>query len=689
MKKWEIIFATVVLVVALVPRVMDLGVFLTADEKNWIGRSYEYIRAFKEWRFNEMLQTTHPGVTTLWLSGLAVTAKMLTSHIPFSFSNLEWFVRAAQWPIAVTNAVLVAVIYLLMRRLWLRKRLVAVLAALMIGMDPFIVGYSRVAHVDAMLGGLMMAAAISSLIWAKEGFSRRWLIISAVFTALAGLTKAPAIWLVPYFVLVTVVIGRSQWSRKTFWVERIRDGLAWIILVGIIFVMIWPAILWVPNPAGNVLVLKRDISIAAATPHNMNSEYKINSSFYWYTIITRATPVTLLLVIAGVLSLGIRAWYRKRARQLAPTQEKIAGRLGKNDGDALVMWLLLAYVIGFVIMMMLGAKKGDRYIMPIFFALEIMAAWGAWYLASGLEKLLGRAGGLKSWSVRNIYIILGVVIAAQMGGVIYHYHPYAIAYSNPLLPDNLSQELGWGEGLEQVGEWLNKNDPQAVVASWYPEELAVYTSAQIAHINAHEQNRIKYVVLYRNMFGREPDHYANDFIDEYYKKKEPVFTVKITDKEFAWVYEKRVYDKVLEELKEAKFVSQSVEAKPGLVGVDIMAATYSGQATEGYIEVDMTREDSGQKIGSWRLPVAEINDKGWTSFMMPAASKETGTMTVNIKTTATGSKAPTVRYHDGLGYRPEGMVVDGQVKPGNLAVRLRYKVGSEIVTEEDTRKMGR
>ena len=172
-KKWEVLMAVMILAVALVPRVVDLGVFLTADEKNWIGRSYEFIRAFKEWRFNEMLQTTHPGVTTLWLGGLVVTVKMLAAHVPFTFSNLIHFVRAAQLSIAVTNAGLVLIVFILLRKLWPKRRMVAVLAALMIALDPFLVGYSRVVHVDAMLGGFMMAAGIAILLWAKRGFGRK------------------------------------------------------------------------------------------------------------------------------------------------------------------------------------------------------------------------------------------------------------------------------------------------------------------------------------------------------------------------------------------------------------------------------------------------------------------------------------------------------------------------------------
>src|SRR5688572_1823995 len=85
--RYDIGVALVLVIIAGLPRLMDLGLFLTADEKNWIGRSYEFVRAFKDFRFNDMMQTTHPGVTTMWLSGVAVTLKMFLSHIPFSFRN--------------------------------------------------------------------------------------------------------------------------------------------------------------------------------------------------------------------------------------------------------------------------------------------------------------------------------------------------------------------------------------------------------------------------------------------------------------------------------------------------------------------------------------------------------------------------------------------------------------------------
>ena len=202
--KVEVWIVVLLLIVAGVPRLIDLGTFLTADEKNWIGRSYEFVRAFKDWRFNDMLQTTHPGVTTMWLSGLSVTAKMLVSHVPFSFRNLAHFVTAAQFPIALLNTMLVPVFYLLLRLL-LKQRWVPFIASFLIALNPFIVGYSRVVHVDAMLSGFLFVAALSTILYVQRNYSRKWLLISALVSSLALLTKAPAIFIVPFFVLTVLV----------------------------------------------------------------------------------------------------------------------------------------------------------------------------------------------------------------------------------------------------------------------------------------------------------------------------------------------------------------------------------------------------------------------------------------------------------------------------------------------------
>lgn len=604
--RWDIGWAAIIFIVAALPRLLNLGIFLTADEKNWMMRGYEFVRAFKDGRFNDMLQTTHPGVTVLWLTGLVIYATMFFKRTLFTNETLPTFIYSTQFAVALFNAALVPAIYLLLQRLF-KHRAISVTAALLIALNPWLIGYSRVVHIDAVMTGFLLLAALSLLIWAKEGYPRRWLIFAAIPAALATLSKAPAVFLVPYFWLVVLTLGpptpRLRRASFGFWKRRGTDFILFLLVAALLFIGAWPAMIWVPDKTGNALVLKRDYVVAATTPHDINESYSTSLWHYPATLITRTEPVVLLLSLVFV---GWLVW------------SYYAGRREKKSE-----WLLVAYVFFFMVMMTLGAKKGDRYILPIAPAMDVLAALGL--------ALLVRA--------KHFVWLAGVVVLISASTVIY-YHPYTLAYSSPLFPDNLSQELGWGEGLEQVGAWLNQQPGKNKVASWYPEELGYFTEAPVVHINAHEQPAVRYIVLYHNMFGRPVEHPANNFIDEYYKKWRPVFVASVVGREYAWVYEKPVFDQVAGELRPGKTVSQPLFVRwPHFTGLEILAATYSGRASQGELVISMPG------LHEWRVPVAHLSDTGWTRLLLPAPAEMMGReFRVGISASGTGGgQAPTIR----------------------------------------------
>ncbi len=687
--RWDVITALIIFVVAAVPRLIDLGVFLTADEKNWIGRSYEFIRAFKDWRFNDMLQTTHPGVTTMWLSGLAVTAKMILSSVPFSFRNLIYFVTAAQFPIALMNAMAVPAMYLLLRQVLPKNWLIPVLASLFIALDPLFIGYSRVAHADALLASLLFLAALTTILYIQRGYQRSWLIASSVLSVLAILTKFPGLFIVPFFVLTVLAKEKAGLFTKQVLAARARDFIIWTLLMSIIFLLAWPALIWVDNPAGNVYTVQRDLGRAALTPHHMTEDYSVDSGHYPAALLTRTNPVALIFSVAFVVWLLGTLMHLWNIRSGTGERTEVAALAGVDERRFL--WLIISYAFWFVVMMTLVAKKGDRYILPVFPAIDLMAALGVIITGAAIARIWK----MGATNLKIAMLVLPVISVLYLGTVVIRYHPYAIAYSNPFFPDNLSQELGWGEGLEQVGAWLAQNAPDAVVASWYPEELAAYTSAQVAHINAHQQGRIRYVVLYRNMFGRAPDHPANDFIDEYYKKRKPVYVAYVTGKEFAWVYEKQVFERVVGEITPQLRTGQEVQVTHNdLVGLDILAATYNGRATAGDLIIELKEQVGGRLIQRWELPVATIENDRWITVSLPEPLQLSGQeMLVEIYGRGTTSgNAPTVRYTQDFNYRPTdiilsntGVLADVDTKKGDLAVRLRYQVNGQTASEEDTK----
>lgn len=642
---WIIIL---LLILGAYTRLTDLGTFLTVDEKTWIVRSYEFIRAFKDIRFNDMLQTTHPGVTTLWASGISITAKMVFSQIPFTSNALIAFVKAAQFPIALANTLVIPILYVILKRLFSRP--VATLSALFLVLNPLIIGYSRVIHVDALLGSFLTLAVLTVILYARD-LERKWLLFCALFSALALLTKIPAIFIVPFLGCTLLLFHFRSFVQRAFITNRIRELTLWGLIICTIILISWPALLFVPNPTGNVLVIKRDVVVAATTPHNMVEEYSLKPLHYLAALLDRSTPVSLIGVCIALVGVCVSLYMRRDIREILA---------------------VLIYICGFIAMMTLGAKKGDRYILPVFFALDILAAWGIVWVCGLIKNVQ-----IRSRALRTTFVALPVYLFV----VVVSYHPYEVAYANPLFPNNLSEELGWGQGLDQVAKWLNDNYPNAGVASWYPEELGAFTSARVLHINAHQQNQVRFVVLYRNMFGREPSHYANDFIDEYYKKQEPVFVARIRGLEFAWVYEKPSYSNTVGDLVDQVVVVQEVEVLyEGLAGFDILPATRSGNAKTGKISIEVANSLTGPAFFTSEVDVSALKDTQWFTLRFPASSVPRKGDHLFMRIRGRGITAPyaSIRYSSNI-FRSTpfyisrtGSVADAEEKPGSLGVRMVY-----------------
>lgn len=678
----DVWLAGLILVVALVPRVLDLGIFLTADEKNWMERSHAFLMAFAEGRFNDMLQTTHPGVTLLWVTGVAIWVQQGLSGIPYDGSLLVHFIKVSQLPVAMLNSLWIVGLYGLLRvvmerlggkmSVWWRQGW-PLLGALMIALDPYVIGYSRVVHVDALLSGFMVLAGVAIVMYGLSGWSKGWLRAAAVLTALALLTKIPAVFLLPWWGLILLVFGWKQTRDKAWLKARGRDTLAWLGMIVVIIVVVWPALLFVPDPKGNALLVKRDVAIAASTPHHMVEDYTLEAGHYVFTLLTRTTPATQLFALVGVVVLTVvtwRGWKTAKGRKISPQTLSAA-------------WLVVAYIFFFVLMMTLGAKKGDRYILPVWPALDLLAAGGVLVAAEGLRR------GWPAWREKWTLVLSGGVIA-YLVVLVGYYHPYTLAYSNPLLASDLSQSLGWGEGLEQAAAWIDAKDSKAVVASWYPEEFAAFSKARVLHISQHEYPKVRYVVLYRNMLGRAEDHPATAFVNEYLGQREPVHVVRIAGKEYIWIFERPAFEQVVGELIPGRRVGQVLPVQQAEVAaLDVLFANYQGVAKEGEVVVRLLNKRGGRELTRWTQPVAELGDNEWLTLTLPDGVRldEGEAAYVEIFTQGSvGERAPTVLFTKMYADASRPMIIDGESQEGNLGVRWRYQVNGLLLTDQDVKK---
>ena len=444
--------ATGLFLLALGPRLVAAwGRFVTSDELTWVYRATRFLAALSTGDWAHTAQAGHPGVTTMWCGVAGLLLRRLTApgatvaHLT-RLARLAWldpgdgpalkqlvfFLVAGRLPVAVLTSLAVVGIYLLARRLWGGR--VALVGAVFLALDPFLVGLSAVLHVDALAASFMTLSLLALLIGVVEAGPFRWVALSGALAGLAVLTKSPAVFLVPFTALTLGVafLARREWRPG----RALRLGgafLLWLAVASLTFCALYPA-MWV-SPLGTL----RGI-FGTASRHAGSSVHPIffwgraifdpGPFFYPVALAFRTSPVIWLGVLAALpplLGRSIPDWARRRR---------------------LPLLALLCFAVLFVVFMTPPTKKFDRYLVPVFPALDLVAAAG----------VVGMAKWVSGWRRRGALVVIATAIVLQ-ALVSLPYMPYFLAYENPLLggPRMAAKVLpvGWGEGVDRAAAYLN------------------------------------------------------------------------------------------------------------------------------------------------------------------------------------------------------------------------------------------
>jgi 4-amino-4-deoxy-L-arabinose transferase-like glycosyltransferase len=211
-----------------------------------------------------------------------------------------------------------------------------------------------------------------------------------------------------------------------------------------------------------------------------------------------------------------------------------------DDHRRIVIFVALLAVL-FAVQMSFGAKKFDRYLIPSFLPLDLLAGVG--WACLGI-RLWQQAS---SKALRAAVLIgLFLVVGSQAFLAIRSY-PYYINYYNPLMGGSarapLVMMIGWGEGLDQAARYINRlsgaGDMQ--VMSYYPEGSFSYffdgkTQAlpdRWDEAGLNQLSGIDYVVLYAHQWQRQV---PNAELLAYFDRLSPEYVVRIDGLDYAKVY---------------------------------------------------------------------------------------------------------------------------------------------------------
>lgn len=496
-------------------RLPELDRYATIDESRWVGRSADFISYLQQRDLDKTFIVGHPGVTTMWLGalGLGEQARRFSylegqTDVTRRDDYLDALVAARQ-PLVLTNALVPGLL------VWLAWGLFgagpALLGASLLVLDPFLSAHARLIHLDALLASFMSLAAFASVaFW--TGRSWAYVVLAGLASGLAFLTKAPSVYLLAFVPALAgfELIRQRRWRKAGGWLRLVGGLAAWLGLAWLVCLALWPAM-----RLSSAAVLRQMVDFAARNNNSERDNYFLGQPvddpgllFYPVAFFFRATP--LMLLGLALLAYALARW-RRQLSSFWP------------------VLFLAGYAAGFVLMMSLGQKKFDRYELPVFPVLDLLAGLGLWLGWRAVAWKWGR-------KTRVAAALLASVLAIWPLASVYPYH---LAYYNPLLGGGPTARwalfVGWGEGMDRVAHYLNSK-PIVLQA---PTVATAYHRVLQAHLNGNNAMPLEraeladYIVPYVNSIQRDQ---KAELLGELTGDQQPEHVVWLNGIEYARVY---------------------------------------------------------------------------------------------------------------------------------------------------------
>ncbi len=515
---------------ALIPRVLNLGVFLTVDEPTYAEQARTFLVAMSKSDWAATNQIASPGATAMLAGALGLVARYLWLDVKgvslqdfavgLSLHPLDpGLLPALRLPFAFITALSVLGVYGLTRRLFDEKT--ALLSAILLALDPFYLAYSRLIVLDAFMAIFMFLALLSFLIFLQKERSGLYLLLSALAGGLAIATRSPAFILIPVLVVISLLHLASSGGRWRGRVLPLALALAgWVGLAGLVFCLSWPA-MWV-DPIGSFTVVVRQVNESLVFKGSTRSPYfnffmgvtgdVPGPLFYPVVLLFHATPLTLL----GA-TLALPLLFKK----------EVAGQ------RRLAILYLLLYSLIYMFLMAMGTLQADRLLSPLFPVIDLLTALALCHFGPMVFSRLRLA-----WWPTTL-----IVAAFLQAGFSLPHHPYYLSYYNPLVGGGQQAPrfllVGWGEGLDRVAAYLNAQPGEIRAASGYSGQLKPFCKGRVWSLNEHNllsvlyKHEAGYVVLYISHAQRNMPSRA---VVRYFRSLEPEHVVRIHGVEYARIY---------------------------------------------------------------------------------------------------------------------------------------------------------
>jgi len=360
--------------------------FPSLDEMLWHSRSSIFWDKMLSLDFSGLIQSAQPGITVYWFTGF------MMKFVNFDFSDVsrriaeknalgmnfndvmnvndhavyatyETISFAFNTPLFLLLIIFYISFYYLLKKLGFNK-IIAFFSLLFLTTNVFITYWTTPS--DKMLIIFMTLSFLTFLVYvSNRNKEKKYLLISAVLGAWAVLSKLTALFILPFFVLISVYYLWPLNKEKIKFI--IKDCFYWAIIFIFVCVIFLPTIITNPSEVTELIFKTKTIE----GNHSANS-YVSSLSEYLESFVP---------AICGSpgMPLALLAYFILRSKK---KYKNIFTTLPKKHLQAIT-----TYIILFIIMIILLSKNRDaRFMFPVFILMNIIAATGLYGVIEIFKK---------------------------------------------------------------------------------------------------------------------------------------------------------------------------------------------------------------------------------------------------------------------------------------------------------------
>lgn len=447
---------------------------VNTDEVYWHGRSWNFTNALVNKDYKKTYQKYHPGVTLMW--EISATAKMMSvldkSDINEVFLSFERLHSNVQFVLTSWFFILLLfIVYLLNKATG--KWWFSIISVTVLMLEPFYIGNSRLIHHDVQSSLYVLIAILSVYLYAERKSSLFFVFLSSFFLSLATLSKTLYLGA---FLFCLFFGGLILIRNKDF---KKLGHFATVLILSFLFfyILLFPA-LWVAPVETVKTMFTESFIVGEDEGHTQiffgNKSRNPGALFYPVLFLLKSSP---LLIIGFVLFLGkvfidiIRIVIKRE-------------KLYKSEVP-LVLFMSIFY-IGYFLVITYFDKKVDRYFVPLYPWISILAVLG-WSTLIKKKLLL----------IIPISLFL-VTTAVQLVTIFPHY----LMYVNPFIgdADKANQIIGqklFGIGIFDLRDYIVKKygDSTSIGTNDYGPLSSIYPNGRVYNVLVKHPNDFKIMVL--------------------------------------------------------------------------------------------------------------------------------------------------------------------------------------------------